>query len=73
KMHGYRPLSKKDFDQDSDNLTAASYPFLTEATADPYAPLEVLLSKKPKSLRVKPAPSQSKSKPLSSKTVNPSS
>nr|GEV10027.1 ribonuclease H-like domain, reverse transcriptase, RNA-dependent DNA polymerase [Tanacetum cinerariifolium] len=32
-----------------------------------YAPLETLLSKKPKSLRVKPAPSHSKSKPSSSK------
>ncbi|GJR48384.1 hypothetical protein Tco_1316487 [Tanacetum coccineum] len=44
-----------------------------EATADPYAPLEVLLSKKPKSLRAKSAPSQSKSKPSSSKTINPDS
>ncbi|GKF24986.1 hypothetical protein Tco_0080880 [Tanacetum coccineum] len=42
-----------------------------EATADPYAPLEVLLSKKPKSLCAKSALSQSKSKPLSLKTINP--
>ncbi|GJX33985.1 hypothetical protein Tco_0245542, partial [Tanacetum coccineum] len=43
KMHGYRPLSKKEFDQVGDNLVAASYPFLAEVTIDPYAPLEVLL------------------------------
>ncbi|GJT60912.1 hypothetical protein Tco_1004445 [Tanacetum coccineum] len=59
------------------DLATASYPFLAKATADPYAPLEVLLSKKPKSLHasssnVKSAPShpQSKSKPSSSKTIN---
>ncbi|GJZ10624.1 hypothetical protein Tco_0545383 [Tanacetum coccineum] len=42
-----------------------------EATVDPYAPLEVLLSNKPKSLRAKsdPSHSQSKSKPSSSKTA----
>ncbi|GKE50616.1 hypothetical protein Tco_1481874 [Tanacetum coccineum] len=50
KMPGYRPLSKKEFDQAGDNLAAASYPFLAEVTVNPYAPLEVLLLKKPKSL-----------------------
>ncbi|GJZ69770.1 hypothetical protein Tco_0633320 [Tanacetum coccineum] len=62
-----------EFDQAGDNVATASYPFLAEATADPYAPLEVLLSNKPKSLRAKSAPShsQSKSKPSSSKTRNP--
>ncbi|GKG65679.1 hypothetical protein Tco_0685341, partial [Tanacetum coccineum] len=40
-----------------------------EVISDPYAPLEVLLSKKLKSLRAKPAPS--KSKPSSSKAHNP--
>ncbi|GJY62636.1 hypothetical protein Tco_0464096, partial [Tanacetum coccineum] len=54
-----------------DNLATASYPFLTEAIADPYAPLEVLLSKKLKSLRSKSALSQLRSKPSSSKSVNP--
>ncbi|GJR58544.1 putative ribonuclease H-like domain-containing protein [Tanacetum coccineum] len=33
--------------------------FLAEATTDPYAPLEVLLSNKPRSFRVKSAPSHS--------------
>ncbi|GKB70098.1 hypothetical protein Tco_0931510 [Tanacetum coccineum] len=73
KMHGYRHLSKKEFDQASDNLATASYSFLAEATADPYAPLDTLLSKRPKSLHAKPAPSQSKSKSSSLKTVNPTS
>nr|GEU84147.1 hypothetical protein [Tanacetum cinerariifolium] len=68
-MLGYRPLSMKEFDQAGDNLVSASYPFLAEVIVDPYAPLEALLSKKPKSLRAKPALSQSKSKPSSSKTL----
>ncbi|GJX44234.1 hypothetical protein Tco_0260910 [Tanacetum coccineum] len=70
---GYRPFSKKEFDQAGDNVATASYPFLAEAIADPYAPLEVLLSKKPRSLHAKSAPSQSKSKPSSSKATNPDS
>ncbi|GKD64370.1 hypothetical protein Tco_1306478, partial [Tanacetum coccineum] len=60
KMPGYHPLSKKEFDQVGDNLAITSYPFLDEVTDDPYASLEVLLSKKPKTLRSKPAPSTSK-------------
>ncbi|GJS43334.1 hypothetical protein Tco_0568377 [Tanacetum coccineum] len=65
KMPNYHPFSKKVFDQASDDLAAASYPFLAKATIDPYTPLEVLLSNKPKSLCVKAALSHSqlKSKP----------
>ncbi|GJS10566.1 hypothetical protein Tco_0367362 [Tanacetum coccineum] len=62
-----------EFDQAGDNVATTSYPFLAEAIVDPYAPLEVLLSKKPRSLHVKSAPSQSKSKPSSSKAANPDS
>ncbi|GJY54599.1 hypothetical protein Tco_0446263 [Tanacetum coccineum] len=65
KMTGYRPSSGKEFDQAGDDLATASYPFITEATADPYATMEQLLSKKPRSLPTKPAPSYSK--PSSSK------
>ncbi|GJX94382.1 hypothetical protein Tco_0348968 [Tanacetum coccineum] len=65
KMYGYRHLSKKEFDQAGDNLATASYPFLAEVIADPYSPLEKLLSKRPKSLRAKPI--FSKSKPSSLK------
>ncbi|GJZ06388.1 hypothetical protein Tco_0540181 [Tanacetum coccineum] len=64
-------LLKREFYQPGDNLATASYPFLMEATADPYAPLEVLLSKKLKSLRSKSALSQLRSNPSSSKSVNP--
>ncbi|GKC57043.1 hypothetical protein Tco_1084641, partial [Tanacetum coccineum] len=38
-IHGYRSSSKKEFDQASDDLTTTSYPFIAEATADPYASL----------------------------------
>ncbi|GKC23561.1 hypothetical protein Tco_1025711 [Tanacetum coccineum] len=55
----------------SDNLATPSYPFLTNAIADLYASLEILLSKKRRSLRSKSAPSQSKSKPSSLKVPNP--
>nr|GEW04554.1 hypothetical protein [Tanacetum cinerariifolium] len=54
KMHGYRSSSKKEFDQAGDNLATASFPFIAEAIADPYASLEKFLLKKPKSLRTKP-------------------
>nr|GEZ95428.1 hypothetical protein [Tanacetum cinerariifolium]GEZ99636.1 hypothetical protein [Tanacetum cinerariifolium] len=45
----------------------------TEATTGPHAPLEVLLSKKPQSLRSKSTPSQSKYKPSSLKVADPNS
>ncbi|GJW05352.1 hypothetical protein Tco_1564208 [Tanacetum coccineum] len=64
KMPGYRP-SGKEFDQAGDDLATTSYPFIAEVTIDPYATVEQLLSKKPRSLRIKPASSYSK--PSSSK------
>ncbi|GJV13038.1 hypothetical protein Tco_1354579 [Tanacetum coccineum] len=54
-FHGRSTSFKEGFNQASDDLATASYPFIVEATADPYASLEKLLSKKPKSLRTKPA------------------
>nr|GEV12559.1 hypothetical protein [Tanacetum cinerariifolium] len=63
KMPRYRHLSKKEFVQAGDNLATDSYPFISEVIADPYTPLEVLLSKKPKSLQAKII--SLKSKPLS--------
>ncbi|GJZ64451.1 hypothetical protein Tco_0620872 [Tanacetum coccineum] len=65
KMPGYHSLFKKGFNQAGDDLATASYPFIAEATTDPYASVEQLLSKKPKSLCTKPALSHSK--PSSSK------
>ncbi|GJZ37572.1 hypothetical protein Tco_0583763, partial [Tanacetum coccineum] len=70
KMPGYRLFSKIEFDQAGDNVVTASYPFLTKATTNLYASSEVLLSKRPKSLHSKFAPSQLKSKPSSSKVPN---
>ncbi|GJX50759.1 hypothetical protein Tco_0277604, partial [Tanacetum coccineum] len=51
KMSGYQPLSKEEYDQACDALANASYPFLVEYAANPYASLEQLLSKKPPLLR----------------------
>nr|GFD02052.1 hypothetical protein [Tanacetum cinerariifolium] len=73
KMPSYCPISKKEFDQAGDSLATACYPFLKEVIADPYAPLDVLLSKRPRSLHSKSAPPQLKSKPSSSKMPNPNS
>nr|GEU91845.1 hypothetical protein [Tanacetum cinerariifolium] len=67
KMHGYRSSSKKEFDQAGDDLATASFRFIAEAIADPYASLEKFLLKKPKSLRTKPA--LSNSNPLSSRSL----
>ncbi|GJZ36242.1 hypothetical protein Tco_0582059 [Tanacetum coccineum] len=67
KMLGYRSASEKEFNQASDELAIASYPFITEAFANLYASLEELLLKKPRSHRSKFASSQSG--PLSSKTL----
>ncbi|GJW64850.1 hypothetical protein Tco_0116734 [Tanacetum coccineum] len=55
KMPGYRSSSKEEFNQAGDDLANAYYPFLAEATADLYAYVEQLLSKKPRSLQSQPA------------------
>ncbi|GJY19300.1 hypothetical protein Tco_0390791 [Tanacetum coccineum] len=60
KILGYHPSSRKEFDQAGDDLATASYPFITKATVDLYVIVEQLLSKKPRSLHTKPAPSYSK-------------
>ncbi|GKD75505.1 hypothetical protein Tco_1333787 [Tanacetum coccineum] len=64
-MSSYRPSSKEEYEQASDALANASYPFLAEYLANLYALLEQLLSKKPPLLR--PTFSGSRSKPLSPK------
>ncbi|GKE69110.1 hypothetical protein Tco_1527182 [Tanacetum coccineum] len=60
KMPGYRTSSRKEFDQAGDYLATASHPFITKATADSYAIVEQLLSKKLRSLYTKPTLSYSK-------------
>ncbi|GJT75268.1 hypothetical protein Tco_1325555 [Tanacetum coccineum] len=65
KMSGYRTSSKEEYDQAGNALANASYPFLAEYVANPYASLEQLLSKKPPLLRL--TFFRSRSKPLSLK------
>ena len=48
----YRATHKAEYDHASNLLAAAEYPFLVDATKDPMASTEMLLSKKPR--RVKP-------------------
>ncbi|GKE48807.1 hypothetical protein Tco_1480065 [Tanacetum coccineum] len=45
KMPGYRSSSKDEFDRAGDGLANASYPFLVKLSADPFAPVEQLISK----------------------------
>ncbi|GKF75282.1 hypothetical protein Tco_0224726, partial [Tanacetum coccineum] len=51
KMPCYRPFLKEEYDRAGDDMANASYPFLTELAADPYAYVEQLLLKKPRSLQ----------------------
>nr|GEW53555.1 putative reverse transcriptase domain-containing protein [Tanacetum cinerariifolium] len=51
KMPGYRPSLKEEYDRVGDEMANASYPFLTKLTADLYAFIEQLLSKKPRLFR----------------------
>ncbi|GKC15963.1 hypothetical protein Tco_1012745 [Tanacetum coccineum] len=50
KVKGYRSSYKKDNTQASNDLATATFPWLDEFVADPSAPIEALLSKKPPSL-----------------------
>ncbi|GKD30714.1 hypothetical protein Tco_1241492, partial [Tanacetum coccineum] len=51
KVKGYRSSYKKDHTQASNDFATATFPLLYEFVADPLAPIEVLLSKKPPSLQ----------------------
>ncbi|GJU69184.1 hypothetical protein Tco_1255443 [Tanacetum coccineum] len=57
KVKGYRSSYKKDHTQASNDFAIATFPWLDEFVADPSAPIEVLLSKKPTSLQ-RPVPSR---------------
>nr|GEW13810.1 hypothetical protein [Tanacetum cinerariifolium] len=57
KVKGHRPSYKKELNQAGNDLVTATFPWLLEFLADPSAPVEVLLSKKPSSLQ-RPAPSK---------------
>ncbi|GKB48488.1 hypothetical protein Tco_0899241 [Tanacetum coccineum] len=72
KVKGYRSSYKKDHTQASNNLATATYPWLDEFMADPSAPIEALLSKKPSTLQ-RPAPSRTQVPLVSSQRDTPSS
>ena len=55
----YRSDSEKEFNEAGDAFTSTEYPFLSEVTKDPLAPIEELLAKKP--MRVHPPSSTKKS------------
>nr|GEV71847.1 hypothetical protein [Tanacetum cinerariifolium] len=57
KVKGYRSSYKKDRTQASTDLATVTFPWLDEFVADPSAPIEALLSKKPPSLQ-RPSPSR---------------
>ncbi|GJV51581.1 hypothetical protein Tco_1447322 [Tanacetum coccineum] len=50
KVKGYRSSYKKDHTQASNDLATTTFPWLDEFVADPSAPIEALLSKKPPTL-----------------------
>ncbi|GKF78538.1 hypothetical protein Tco_0234106, partial [Tanacetum coccineum] len=72
KVKGYCSSYKKDYIQANNDLATATFPWLDEFIADPSAPIEALLSKKPPSLQ-RPALSRTQVFLPSSKRANPSS
>ncbi|GJY41197.1 hypothetical protein Tco_0428467 [Tanacetum coccineum] len=51
KVKDYRPSYKKEHTRARNDLSTTTFPFLSKVIADPFAPIEDLLSKKPRSLR----------------------
>ncbi|GKC73055.1 hypothetical protein Tco_1118938 [Tanacetum coccineum] len=72
KVKGYRSSHKKEHNQAGNDLATMTFPWLSEFIADPLAPVEVLLSKKPPSIQ-KPAPSKTQALIASSQKDTPSS
>ncbi|GJZ94288.1 hypothetical protein Tco_0666491 [Tanacetum coccineum] len=72
KVKGYRSSYKKDHTQASNDLATATFPWLDEFTADPSAPIEDLLLKKPPNLQ-RHAPSRTQVPFPSSQRATPSS
>ncbi|GJT88247.1 hypothetical protein Tco_1069964, partial [Tanacetum coccineum] len=66
------PSYKKEHNQFGNDLATTTFPWLSEFVADPSAPVEVLLSKKPSSLQ-RPAPSKTQDLVASSLKATPSS
>ncbi|GJY29803.1 hypothetical protein Tco_0405570, partial [Tanacetum coccineum] len=72
KVKGYCSSYKKDHTQDSNDLATATFPWLDEFVADPSAPIEALLSKKPLTLQ-RLAPSRTQFPLVSSQRATSSS
>ncbi|GKC77271.1 hypothetical protein Tco_1128045, partial [Tanacetum coccineum] len=72
KVKGYRFSYNKDHTQSSNGLATATFPWLNEFVADPSAPIEALLSKKPPTLQ-RPSPSKTQVPLPSSQRATPSS
>ncbi|GJW73227.1 hypothetical protein Tco_0132597 [Tanacetum coccineum] len=72
KVKGYRPSYKKEHTQAGNELVAATFSWLSEFVADPSAPIEVLLSKKPPTLQ-RHVPSKTHVPVPSSQRATPSS
>ncbi|GJU46515.1 hypothetical protein Tco_1203781 [Tanacetum coccineum] len=72
KVIGYRSSHKKNHTQANNDLATATFPWLNEFVADPSAPIEDLLSKKPPTLQ-RPAPSKTQVPLPSSQRATPSS
>ncbi|GKD03874.1 hypothetical protein Tco_1178848 [Tanacetum coccineum] len=75
-----RLVSSKDHTQANNDLATATFPWLDEFVADPSAPIEVLLSKKPPSLQMSvpsrtqvPLPTSQRATPSSAPVSNPMS
>ncbi|GKD13722.1 hypothetical protein Tco_1198129 [Tanacetum coccineum] len=69
-VKGYCSSYKKDHTQDSNDLATATFPWLDEFVADPSAPIEALLSKKPLTLQ-RLAPSRTQVPLVSSQRATP--
>ncbi|GJZ06186.1 retrovirus-related pol polyprotein from transposon TNT 1-94 [Tanacetum coccineum] len=72
KVKGYHSSYKKEHNQAGNDLAIATFPWLSEFVADPSAPAEVLLTKKPPSIQ-NPAPSKTQALVVSSQKATPSS
>nr|GEX29596.1 hypothetical protein [Tanacetum cinerariifolium] len=72
KVNGYHFSYKKNHTQASNDLATTTFPWLDEFVADPSAPIEAFLSKKPPTLQ-RPAPSRTQVPLVSSQRATPSS
>ncbi|GJS66821.1 hypothetical protein Tco_0390233 [Tanacetum coccineum] len=72
KVKGYRSSYKKEHNQAGNDLTIVTFPWLSKFVADPSAPVEVLLLKKPLSIQ-RPAPSKTQDLVAFSQKASPSS